>query len=167
MAQALHAVFVIAVAVGCDGGEREGDSGWDADPWDAAREPDANQDARRMTVYVHSEGRCHYSDYGSPCSAACDLDPDVPIQFTVTWSGPYCCNIAGGPPDETFLDCRCRDGFVRCPHWPYRDLYTVPTSHCEFCPGTPSGHDPGEDDSGFGEDAGTSGDANASDDAAL
>lgn len=98
---------------------------------------DARTDARRETVYLVNESSCWYSDYGSPCRVACELDPDVPIQLTVTWSGPYCCTLPVGSPTETFWDCRCLEGEVRCPF--SVDLYRIPTSTCEFCPGTGSG----------------------------
>ncbi len=111
------------------------DTGPDSGP-DA---PAVDADAPLMTVSLRNEETCEYRDYGSTCSVACDLPPDVPIALGVEWTGPYCCNFA--MPDnrhEGFEDCRCIDGVVLC-RWGGSGPRGLPSSSCEFCPGTPSG----------------------------
>jgi len=184
-AEMVAGVLGLLVLSGCgggadvDGGADAGGldaGGLDAGGLDAGRDDggrvDVATDARHETVLLRNTNTCFYSDYGSPCRVTCDLAPDVPITLTVTWSGPYCCVFGVGAPQETFPDCRCLEGEVRCPRGP--DFFTIPTSTCEFCPGTPSGSLGGRGDSGstdaavmdaHSDDAGVMEDAAAGDDA--
>ncbi len=79
---------------------------------------------------------CAYRDYGTTCAVPCDVDPDVPVTLTVRWSDPYCCTFSG--PEQSFTDCRCENWTVVCSNGAPGPRF-LPSSTCEFCPGTPSG----------------------------
>lgn len=161
MGMVVCALTVIASAVGCggshtvdedaglDGGPRGLDAGLDATT--TSGPPDTGQDspieppdAPPLPVSLTNEETCVYVDYGSSCRVACDLPPDVPIALGVEWTGPYCCN-PWMPENrhEGFSDCRCIDGVVLCPRGISGGPLYLPSSTCEFCPGTPSGMLPG------------------------
>lgn len=146
------------VHTGCDARAAGADATIDtrADTGDAPFEP------------VLLRAMCTYTDYGSQCRTSCDLDPEVPIQLLVTWSEPYCCGFPTRS-DESFYDCRCIEGEVRCNRFSSDHAYGVPTSTCEGCPGTGSGWmspDAGAPDTGIdaGPDDGA-GDVGSSSDA--
>lgn len=89
--------------------------------------PDTSPDApwpNAMNV-----GLCPYYDYHSPCPVPCDAPPEARFTVVVHWDAAYCCSWSG--PYETFMGCRCVDGFAECP---YSDYWTVPQSSCELCP---------------------------------
>lgn len=137
---------------GVDGGL---DAGTTPSPLDAGRDaPLEAPDAPPMPVRLTNDETCVYVDYGSTCRVACDLPPDVPIALGVEWTGPYCCNP--WMPDnrhEGFSDCRCVDGVVMCPRGLAGSPLYLPSSTCEFCPGTPSGMLPGSRGHDGGPDA--------------
>lgn len=111
-------------------------------------------DTPPMTVALTNHETCVYRDYGSTCTVTCDLAPEIPIALGIDWSGPYCCNWMPDSRREGFSDCRCIDGVVLCPANPWLgSTLSLPSSLCEFCPGTPSGMIPGARSLDAGPDA--------------
>lgn len=81
-------------------------------------------------------GVCQYVDYGSPCRVPCTAPPEARFNVTVQWDSAYCCTFSSGP-YESFTGCRCTDGFAECESYPGAGFWRIPSSTCEFCPGTP------------------------------